>query len=330
MLLPYAGSQMFKDNMLYDFTWPLFTIFTTWSAATFVRFVQENKTKKLIKNQFEHYLAPSIVKLLQKNPNKLQLGGDTRELSILFSDLRDFTTLSEQFKSNPQELTDLINKYLTPMTGCVIENNGTVDKFIGDALMAFWNAPIDDPDHKLNTITCALQMFDLLDKLNIELLEKDIELKMGIGINTGDVVVGNMGSNQRFDYTCLGDAVNLSARLESQTKNYKVGLLVGEETKKGLEDQFNFYELDKIAVKGKSEGVRIYTVLDSAKNYPNHLAFLDSYINKEWDEAIKHAKFNKRGISELVGYYDMMISRIEELKNTNTDDWDAIYRSTSK
>ena len=330
MLLPYAGSQMFKDSMLYDFTWPLFTIFTTWSAATFVRFVQENKTKKLIKNQFEHYLAPSIVKLLQKNPNKLQLGGDTRELSILFSDLRDFTTLSEQFKSNPQELTDLINKYLTPMTGCVIENNGTVDKFIGDALMAFWNAPIDDPDHKLNTINCALQMFDLLDKLNIELLEKDIELKMGIGINTGDVVVGNMGSNQRFDYTCLGDAVNLSARLESQTKNYKVGLLVGEKTKKGLEDQFNFYELDKIAVKGKSEGVRIYTVLDSAKNYPNHLAFLDSYINKEWDEAIKHAKFNKRGISELVGYYDMMISRIEELKNTNTDDWDAIYRSTSK
>ena len=106
--------------------------------------------------------------------------------------------------------------------------------------------------------------------------------------------------------------------------------MVGEETKKGLENQFNFYELDKIAVKGKSEGVRIYTVLDNAKYYPNHLAFLDSYINKEWDEAIKHAKFNKRGISELVGYYDMMISRIKELKNTNTDDWDAIYRSTSK
>ena len=328
--LPWIGTLLFEQNKLYDFTWPLFTIFTTWSAATFVRFVQENKTKKLIKNQFEHYLAPSIVKLLQKNPNKLQLGGDTRELSILFSDLRDFTTLSEKFKSNPQELTDLINKYLTPMTGCVIDNNGTVDKFIGDALMAFWNAPIDDVDHKLNTVKCALQMFDLLDKLNLELLEKNIELKMGIGINTGDVVVGNMGSNQRFDYTCLGDAVNLSARLESQTKNYKVGLLVGEQTKKGLENQFNFYELDKIAVKGKSEGVRIYTVLNSAKNYPNHLAFLDSYINKEWDESIKHAKFNKRCIPELVGYYDMMISRIEELKNTNTDDWDAIYRSTSK
>ena len=328
--LPYAGNLMFKDGMLYDFTWPLFTIFTTWSAATFVRFVQENKTKKIIKNQFEHYLAPSIVKLLQKDPKKLQLGGDTRELSILFSDLRDFTTLSEQFKSNPQELTNLINKYLTPMTGSVIENNGTVDKFIGDALMAFWNAPIDDPDHRLNTVKCALQMFDLLDKLNIELLEKNIELKMGIGINTGDVVVGNMGSNQRFDYTCLGDAVNLSARLESQTKNYKVGLLIGEKTKKGLESQFNFYELDKIAVKGKSEGVRIYTIIASAKNYGNHLAFLDSYINKEWDEAIRHAKFNKRGIPELVGYYDMMIARITELKNTNTDDWDAIYRSTSK
>ena len=131
VFLPKIGNSMFNQGELYDFTWPLFTIFITWSGATFIRFVQENKTKKLIKNQFEHYLAPSIVKLLQKNPSKLQLGGDTRELSILFSDLRDFTTLSEQFKSNPQELTDLINKYLTPMTGCVIDNNGTVDKFIG-------------------------------------------------------------------------------------------------------------------------------------------------------------------------------------------------------
>jgi len=135
--LPLLGAKLFEQGNLYDFTWPMFTIFVTWSAATFIRFVQENRTKKLIKNQFEHYLAPSIVKLLQKDPNKLQLGGDTRELSILFSDLRDFTTLSEKFKSNPQELTILINKYLTPMTGCVIDNNGTVDKFIGDALMAF-------------------------------------------------------------------------------------------------------------------------------------------------------------------------------------------------
>jgi adenylate cyclase len=327
--LPWIGNLLFEQGKLYDFTWPIATIFITWSAATFVRFVQENKTKKLIKNQFEHYLAPSIVRLLQKNPQKLQLGGDTRELSILFSDLRDFTTISETFKSNPQELTDLINKYLTPMTGCVIENNGTVDKFIGDALMAFWNAPIDDEDHRDNALECAMQMFELLEKLNVELKDKDLELKMGIGINTGDVVVGNMGSNQRFDYTCLGDAVNLAARLESQTKNYKVGILVGEGTVKG-NDTFNFYELDTIAVKGKTEGVKIYTILSTLKNKPNHDAFLTAYKKQEWDNALKHAKFNKRGIPQLSNYYDMMSDRILELKEQNPIDWDGIYRSSSK
>ena len=330
VFLPKLGNSMFNQGELYDFTWPLFTIFITWSGATFIRFVQENKTKKLIKNQFEHYLAPSIVKLLQKNPGKLQLGGDTRELSILFSDLRDFTTLSEQFKSNPQELTDLINKYLTPMTGCVIDNNGTVDKFIGDALMAFWNAPIDDEDHRVNTINCALEMFVLLDKLNIELKEKDIELRMGIGVNTGDVVVGNMGSNQRFDYTCLGDAVNLSARLESQTKGYKVGLLLGEQTKKGIEDKFNFVELDKIAVKGKTEGIKIYTIIDSHKYVIEHTTFLDAYVNQRWDSAIEQANINKDLIPCIAGYYDMMIERIDILKTSNNENWDAIFRSTSK
>lgn len=329
LFLPKLGSSMFEQGNLYDFTWPLFTIFITWSGATFIRFVQENKTKKLIKNQFEHYLAPSIVKLLQKNPGKLQLGGDTRELSILFSDLRDFTTLSEQFKSNPQELTDLINKYLTPMTGCVIDNNGTVDKFIGDALMAFWNAPIDDKDHRVNTINCALKMFKLLDRLNIELKEKKIELRMGIGVNTGAVVVGNMGSNQRFDYTCLGDAVNLSARLESQTKNYSVGLLVGEETTKGIEDKFNFIQLDKIAVKGKTEGVKIYTIIDNNKG-DMHTAFFDAYVNQKWNLAIEQAKLNKKSLPNLSKYYDMMIGRIEVLKTSNTENWDAIFRSTSK
>jgi len=327
--LPKLGSSMFEQGNLYDFTWPVLTIFITWSGATFIRFVQENKTKKLIKNQFEHYLAPSIVKVLQKNPDKLQLGGDTRELSILFSDLRDFTTISEMYKSNPQELTDLINKYLTPMTGCVIENNGTVDKFIGDALMAFWNAPVDDENHRDNALTCAMYMFELLDNLNIELQDKNLELKMGIGINTGDVVVGNMGSNQRFDYTCLGDAVNLAARLESQTKNYKVGILVGENT---VTDNkaFNFYELDTIAVKGKTEGVRIFTILSTSKNLLNHNYFLAAYKKQDWDEALKHAKFNKRGIPILSNYYDMMSDRILNLKEQNPTNWDGIYRSSSK
>ena len=329
--LPWIGTLLFEQGKLYDFTWPIATVFITWSAATFIRFVQENKTKKLIKNQFEHYLSPSVVKLLQKNPNQLQLGGNTRELTILFSDLRDFTTLSEQFKSNPQELTTLINKYLTPMTGCVIDNSGTVDKFIGDALMAFWNAPVADVDHRYHSVKCALEMFELLKELNKELEEKGIELKMGIGVNTGDVVVGNMGSNQRFDYTCLGDAVNLSARLESQTKGYKVGLLIGDETRQALSDRFPFCELDMIAVKGKTEGVRIHTIITKHRSLPNHETFLDAYRSKKWSSAIKHATFCKKAIPELSDYYDMMIERINYLEeNEPGENWDTVFRATSK
>ena len=249
----------------------------------------------------------------------------------MFSDLRDFTTLSEQFKSNPQELTTLINKYLTPMTGCVIDNSGTVDKFIGDALMAFWNAPVADVDHRYHSVKCALEMFELLKELNKELEEKGIELKMGIGVNTGDVVVGNMGSNQRFDYTCLGDAVNLSARLESQTKGYKVGLLIGDETRQALSDRFTFCELDMIAVKGKTEGVRIHTIITKHRSLPNHEAFLDAYRSKKWSSAIKHATFCKKAIPELSDYYDMMIERINYLEeNEPGENWDTVFRATSK
>jgi len=329
--LPYIGGELFKMNMLYDYSWPVFAIFVTWSAATFIRFVQENKTKQLIKKQFEHYLAPSVVKLLQKNPGKLKLGGDTRELTILFSDLRDFTTISEKFKANPQDLTNLINKYLTPMTGCVIDHHGTVDKFIGDALMAFWNAPVDLEDHREKSIECARQMFVLLEQLNKELEASDMVLKIGIGLNTGPVVVGNMGSDQRFDYTCLGDAVNLSARLEGQTKPYKVGILLGQETVKGIEDKFNFYELDKIAVKGKTEGISIFTVLYNSTGREQHAKFIQAYREQKWELAKEIATINKVDIPELAEYYKMMIERIAELEvNLKDENWDTIYRLTTK
>jgi adenylate cyclase len=310
----------------------------TWSVATFIRFISENKTKQLIKKQFEHYLAPPIVKLLQKDPSQLRLGGDTRELSILFSDLRGFTSISEHFKTNPQGLTELVNRYLTPMTGCVIEYNGTVDKFIGDALMAFWNAPLDVKDHRVQSIKCGQKMFRLLADLNKEVMNEGLdELKIGVGINTGEVVVGNMGSEQRFDYTCLGDAVNLSSRLEGQTKEYKVGIILGQNTIEGIEDVFNFVELDKIAVKGKKEGVRIYTILSdvglashggSAKH---HNTFLTLYRAQRWDDALKLLELNKITYPELCGYYEMMEDRIDHLKEDEPgEDWDTIFRATSK
>ena len=326
------GFKFYNDNgWLIDYTWPIICIFITWSVATFIRFISESKSKQQIKKQFEHYLAPPIVKLLQKDPTLLKLGGDTRELSILFSDLRGFTTISEHFKTNPQGLTELINRYLTPMTGCVIDFNGTVDKFIGDALMAFWNAPLDVEDHKEQSIKCGLKMFELLENLNNEVMKEGIEeLKIGVGINSGDVVVGNMGSEQRFDYTCLGDAVNLSSRLEGQTKEYRVGIIVGEGTVKGIEDKFIFVELDKIAVKGKKEGVRIYTVI-SEGDISHHETFLSYYRKQHWNRALKMIELNQITYPELEGYYEMMKERIESLKkNKPGKGWDTIYRATSK
>jgi len=336
---PVIGNMLYNNNgWLIDYTWPFACIFVTWSVATFIRFISESKSKQQIKKQFEHYLAPPIVKLLQKDPSLLKLGGDTRELSILFSDLRGFTTISEHFKTNPQGLTELVNRYLTPMTGCVIEYNGTVDKFIGDALMAFWNAPLDVQDHKAESIKCGLKMFDLLAQLNKEVMEEGVdELKIGVGINTGDVVVGNMGSEQRFDYTCLGDAVNLSSRLEGQTKEYRVGIIVGEGTVQGIEDRFNFVELDKIAVKGKKEGVRIFTVLNDTSRCSNggsvehHNKFLSYYRKQHWNRALKVIELNQITYPELSDYYEMMKERIGTLKiNKPGKGWDTIYRATSK
>ena len=336
---PYIGNMLYEKNgWLIDYTWPFACIFVTWACATFIRFINESKSKQQIKKQFEHYLAPPIVKLLQKDPSQLKLGGDTRELSILFSDLRGFTSISEHFKTNPQGLTELVNRYLTPMTGCVIEYDGTVDKFIGDALMAFWNAPLDVKDHRVQSIRCGQKMFRLLADLNKEVMNEGLdELKIGVGINTGEVVVGNMGSEQRFDYTCLGDAVNLSSRLEGQTKEYRVGIILGQNTVKGIEEVFNFVELDKIAVKGKKEGVRIYTILNDTGlashggSTDHHETFLTCYRAQRWDEALKMIQLNKITYSELSQYYDMMEDRINHLKEDEPgEDWDTIFRATSK
>jgi adenylate cyclase len=288
----------------------------------------------LIKKQFEHYLAPEIVKKLQKNPNMLKLGGDTQDLTILFSDIRGFTTISEQFKDNPQGLTYLINRYLTPMTQIVMESGGTIDKYIGDALMAFWNAPIpeDKTSHRIKAIEVAIKMQLELSKLNIQLIEEGKKpLAIGIGINTGRVVVGNMGSEQRFDYTCLGDGVNLAARLEGQTKSYGVGILLGQETTELIGNKFKFIELDKIAVKGKKEGIKVYTVIDGKFDYLQHDLFLKLYKERKWLEANKLLNKCIKINPILEYYYNMMKERVADLKvNDPGEGWDQVYRAKSK
>ena len=200
------------------------------------------------KKQFGTYLSPALVEKLQKNPELLRLGGETRELSIMFTDVRGFTTISEHYGKDVQGLTQIMNRYMTAMTQKILDNNGTLDKYIGDAQMAFWNAPLDDKDHALNAVKTGLEMLGDLDEFNKEIASEGIPpFGMGLGINTGSVVVGNMGSRQRFDYTCLGDSVNLASRLEGQSKPYGVKMVLGERTAELVRGKYAVIELDNIA-----------------------------------------------------------------------------------
>ena len=250
-----------KHLQLWDASWIILVTTITGFHAVFNRFVKEFGLKQQIKKQFEHYLDPGMVKKLQKDPSLLKLGGETRDMTFLFCDIRGFTPISEKYKGNPEGLTKLINRFLTRMTDVIIENGGTIDKFMGDCIMAFWNAPIEDPDHEQHAVQAAIDMQRELSKLNVQLAAEELPtIAIGIGINTGEALVGNMGSDQRFDYSVIGDAVNLAARLESSSKTLGKTVVVGEKTYKAAKYDYNFDYIDSIMVKGKTESVKVYTI----------------------------------------------------------------------
>jgi len=250
-----------KHLQLWDASWIILVTTVTGFHAVFNRFVKEFSLKQQIKKQFEHYLAPAMVKKLQKDPSLLRLGGETRTMTFMFSDIRGFTPISEKYKGNPEGLTKLINRFLTRMTDIIIKNGGTIDKFMGDCIMAFWNAPIDDGEHEEHAIQAALEMQEELKLLNAELTAEGLpNINIGIGINTGEALVGNMGSDQRFDYSVIGDAVNLASRLESSSKTLGKTLVIGEDTMKGSKLNYNFEYVDEITVKGKTEAIKVYTI----------------------------------------------------------------------
>ena len=250
-----------KHLQLWDASWIILVTTVTGFHAVFNRFVKEFSLKQQIKKQFEHYLAPAMVKKLQKDPSLLRLGGETRTMTFMFSDIRGFTPISEKYKGNPEGLTKLINRFLTRMTDIIIKNGGTIDKFMGDCIMAFWNAPLDDGQHEENAIQSALEMQEELKLLNAELTAEGLpNINIGIGINTGEALVGNMGSEQRFDYSVIGDAVNLASRLESSSKTLGKTLVIGEETVKAAKLNYKFDYVDEITVKGKTEAIKVYTI----------------------------------------------------------------------
>jgi adenylate cyclase len=333
---------MYDQNFLFDWSYPLFTTTLTFAWLVFNNFAREFRLKQQIKNQFQSYLSKALVERLQKNPALLKLGGETRELSIMFTDVRGFTSISEHYGSDVQGLTQIMNRYMTAMTAKILDNDGTLDKYIGDAQMAFWNAPLDDRQHAKNAVKTALSMLGDLDEFNRSIAAEGVPpFGMGLGINTGMVVVGNMGSDQRFDYTCLGDAVNLASRLEGQSKPYGVKLVIGSKTAEYISDEYFIIELDTIAVKGKKQGVNIYTVLGTNKemellNYhvdrDLHNIMLDSYREMKFAKAMLLCeKLQNLFGGEMKNYYAMMLERCQEyLEYPPPKDWDGVYKATTK
>ena len=258
----YAAFMAYTNKgFLVDPSWIMLSVFLIWSHSVYNNFATQNRLRQQIKKQFEHYLDPGMVKKLQKDPSLLKLGGEKRDMTFLFCDIRGFTPISEKYKGNPEGLTKLINRFLTRMTDVIIANGGTIDKFMGDCIMAFWNAPLEDGQHEEHAVQAAMDMQNELLKLNMQLAAEGLPtIAIGIGINTGEALVGNMGSDQRFDYSVIGDAVNLAARLESSSKTLGKTLVIGEETVKTAKLNYNFEYIDQITVKGKTEEIKVYTV----------------------------------------------------------------------
>jgi len=298
-----------------------------------------------VRGAFGMYLSPALVEQLASDPEQLKLGGEMKDISIMFCDVRGFTSISELY--DPEGLTQLINKFLTPMTQVIMDRMGTIDKYMGDCIMAFWNAPVDVPTHVTDACNSALVMFEKLEELNQELENEAISndrefrpLKIGIGLNTGTCCVGNMGSTQRFDYSILGDDVNLCSRLEGQSKGYGVDIVISETTKVAAPD-FATIELDLIQVKGKTVPVRIFALIGNNdvqnsvwfKEFnPIHAELISEYRNQNWENATSLSK-KARGVAgeKYNGLYDLFDQRIAEYQiNPPGKDWDGVYIATDK
>jgi adenylate cyclase len=348
-LIAFSWYFFVEHNLMIDFTYPLISSWLIYLVLTFVNYFREQKQRQQIRSAFGFYLSPQLVEQLARAPEKLVLGGEERRMTILFSDVRGFTTISEYYKDDPQGLTRLMNRFLTPLTNAIIERKGTIDKYIGDAIMAFWNAPVDDDDQEANACEAALEMLARADALNVELKReadtnggKYMPVRIGIGLNTGPCVVGNMGSDFRFNYSVLGDTVNVAARLEARTKDYRIPMVIGSRTAERAKDRFATMEIDLIQVKGKTQPEAVYTVLGPAAVDQDprcqelrtlNARLLAEYRKQKWDEAIEtigqcRAAANGFAVGPM---YDMYVERIEAYRaDPPPPDWEGVYEAESK
>jgi len=337
------------DRLLIDFTYPLLSTTAIYLTLIFSSFVREQAQRRQIRSAFGQYLSPALVAQLAQSPEKLVLGGEEREMTIMFSDVRGFTTISESYKHDPQGLTALMNRFLTPLTNAILARKGTIDKYMGDAIMAFWNAPLDDREHQLNACEAAVDMLDRIDVLNKQREQEAqdgghayIPLNVGVGLNTGTCVVGNMGSDLRFDYSVLGDSVNLASRLEGQSKEYGFPIIVGSRTALAVKDKFAILELDFIMVKGKKEPEVIYAIAgreDTARSGRFQrlrnltIEMLACYRSRDWDGALEAIERGRRtdDANALELLYNLYEARILGYrKNPPPDDWNGAFALLTK
>jgi adenylate cyclase len=323
-------------GVVLNIVYPLLTLLVTYTSLTVYHYVTEERERKKIKGAFSYYVSTSVVNEMLKHPDRLKLGGDKRDLSVLFSDIRGFTTISE--KLSPEELVHLLNEYLTVMTDVVFKYDGTLDKYMGDAVMAIYGAPLDQHDHPSRACHSALDMMKALKKLNEKwIVEGKSPMDIGIGINTGMMMVGNMGSDQRFDYTVMGDEVNLGSRLEGANKNYRTNILLSEFTYDRVKDEFVCMEVDSVRVKGKTHPVRIYQLHGhkGISETRDRAIFqfqrgLELYKQQRWDEALNI--FQKiPELDEGLSAAEIYVQRCLELKsNPPPPDWDGVFTMTTK
>jgi len=350
----YAGVSyyLFHDmRILIDPTWPVLGTVLTLMLMSSANYLREERQKQQIRGAFGQYVSPDLVAKLQESPEALTLGGERRELTVLFSDVRGFTTLAEGFRDDPPGLTALMNSFLTVLSRAILREGGTIDKFMGDAVMAFWNAPLDAPDHAAAACRAALAMRADVATLNAkrardaaEAGEEALPIDVGIGLNTGDCVVGNMGSDTRFDYTALGDAVNLASRLEGQSKTYGLGIILGSATARAVEGRFAMLELDLLRVKGKMEPERVFGLVgDEAMRARPEFKALEAtnaemraaYAAQDWDAAESALdRLEAAGGPldlDLSGYAGLYRRRLVTLRaDPPGEGWDGVHVATDK
>jgi adenylate cyclase len=338
-----------QHRLLIDSTYPLLSTTAIYLTLIFSSFAREQAQRRQIRSAFGQYLSPALVEQLAQAPERLVLGGEEREMTIMFSDMRGFTSISETYKNDPQGLTGLMNRFLTPLTNAILDRKGTIDKYMGDAIMAFWNAPLDDEEHQINACEAALDMLEQVDALNKEREAEAqegghayIPLNIGVGLNTGTCVVGNMGSDLRFDYSVFGDSVNLASRLEGQSKEYGFPIIVGSNTALAAKDRFAILELDFIMVKGKTEPEVIYAIAgreDTAQSGRFQrlrnltIEMLACYRSRDWDGALAAIERGRRtdDAHSLELLYNLYEARIRGFqKDPPPEDWNGAFALLTK